>query len=121
MVERFKRAIKPFYTDRCNVYETRPVKGGVTRFERVLKFDNIECRASAKNYLFGESAGSEESNTLKISKKIKIFVPPEYEIKQGSEVEVIREGRKMIFGKSGEMTFYKSHNEVMVEIMKDYA
>lgn len=121
MVERFKRAVKPFYTDRCNVYESRPVNGCLTRFEKVLKFCDIECRASAKSYLFGERAGSDGGNTLTVAKKIKLFLPPEYDIKPGSEIEIIRGERKMLYGKSGEMTFYKSHNEVMVEILKDYA
>lgn len=121
MVERFKRAVKPFYTDRCNVYETRPVKGGLTRFEKVLVLSSVECRASSKSYLFGERAGSDGGNTLTVTKKIKLFLPPEYDIKPGSEVEIIRGERKMLYGKSGEMTFYNSHNEVMVELVKDYA
>ena len=121
MVERLKRVIASFYTDTCNVYETMVEAGDFTRFEKIKRYENIPCRISAKNYLFGESAGSKNSDTLKISKRVKIFLPPEYEVLPGSMLEISHLGKNVVYGKSGEMTFYPSHNEVMVEIVKDYA
>lgn len=121
MVESVKRAIKPFYTDVGNVYEKKVLDGAFTKFETVLKFKNMPCRVSAKSYLFGENAGSESLNTLNVNKRVKLFVPPEYEIKPGSTVEVTSLDKKRLYGKSGEMSFYTTHNEVMVEIVKDYA
>ncbi|MBQ8003219.1 MAG: hypothetical protein IJ297_07235 [Clostridia bacterium] len=122
MVEKIKKAIKPLYTDVCNVYEKKPVtREGRTQFEEALKYKSIPCRISAKAYLFGENSASERNNLLKVSKKVKLFVPPEYVIEPGSRVEVVRNGRKTVFGKSGYVSFYTSHNEVMLELLKNYA
>ncbi|MBQ3111088.1 MAG: hypothetical protein IJC69_08125 [Clostridia bacterium] len=122
MVERAKRVLAPFYTDRCTVYEKTPVnKDGRTHFDERVKYSLIPCRISSKAYLFGENAASEKSNMLFVSKKTKIFLPPEYSIAPGSVIEVISRGRKKVFAKSGEMSFYDSHNEVMVELLKNYA
>lgn len=122
MVERIKKAIEPLYTDVCTVYEKRAVtNGGRTEFEKIIKYDCIPCRISSKSYLFGENAASEKKNLLAVSKKTKIFLPPEYEIKPGSIIEVTSHDKKIVFAKSGEMSFYSSHNEVTVELLKNYA
>ena len=121
MVERMKKAVKPFYNHTCDVYEKTVKEGEFTRFEEVRKHSSVPCRMSAKSYLFGENAGNNSGNLLGISKKVKLFVPPEYKITPGSRIEIVQGGKKRIYGKSGEMNFYESHNEVMVEIEKDYA
>lgn len=122
MVEKMKRAMEPLYTDVCTVYEKQAVtEGGRTHFKETVRYENVPCRISSKAYLFGENAASESGNMLNVSKKTKIFMPPEYEIKPGSTIEVTSRGRKTVFAKSGEMSFYDSHNEVMVELLKNYA
>lgn len=122
MVDRIKSAIEPLYRDICSVYEKETVyKNGRTEFAEKLVYENVPCRVSAKAYLFGEKAGSEKDNTLKVTKRAKLFVPPECVIKPGSRIKVVSSGREEIYGKSGQMNSYKTHNEVMVEILKDYA
>lgn len=122
MVERIKKAIEPFYKDSCTVYEKYAVsEGGRTGFKEVLKYSDVPCRMSAKAYLFGENAASEGDNTLRVGKKVKLFLPPEFMIAPGSRIEVISHGRALSYGKSGEMSCYESHNEVMIELLKDYA
>lgn len=122
MVEKVKKAIAPFYTDKCTVYEKRAVNvNGRTRFEQIVKYENIPCRISSKAYLFGENAASESNNMLKLSKKTRLFLPTEYTIDPGSIIEVTTRGHKKAFAKSGDMSFYDTHNEVMVELLKNYA
>lgn len=122
MVEKMKKAMEPFYTERCCVYEKKAVFfEGRTVFEEREKYNMIPCRISVKAYLFGENAGSEKNNSLRVNKKAKIFVPPEYEIKPGSRIKVYSGARCSVYANSGEMSFYKSHNEVMAELEKNYA
>lgn len=122
MVEKVKRAISSFYTDRCTVYEKRAVNvNGRTRFEKTVKYADVPCRISSKAYLFGESAASESKNLLKLSKKTRVFLPTEYTIAPGSIIEVTTKGHRKAFAKSGDMSFYDTHNEVMVELLKNYA
>ncbi len=122
MVEKMKKALEPFYTHRCTVYEKEPLFiDGKTTFSEKEKYVMIPCKLSVKAYLFGENAGSEKNNTLKITKKVKIFMPPQYEIKPGSRLEIYDGERCSMYARSGEMSFYASHNEVMAEIEKNYA
>lgn len=122
MVERLKKALMPFYTDRCTVYEKRAVtEGGKTKFEKSARYENVPCRVSAKAYLFGENAAKEKARLLTLSKRVKLFVPSEYIIEPGSEIEIESHGRKKVYGKSGEMSLYSAHNEVMIELLKNYA
>ncbi len=122
MVERIKKIIAPLYGDLCSVYEkTAVVKDCRTGFEECLKYENIPCRISAKTYLFGESAASDKGEYLKVSKKVKLFFPPEYDIKPGSRIEVVSKGRKFVFSKSSMMSCFYTHNEVMAELECDYA
>lgn len=122
MVERLKRALAPFFTDRCTVYEKRAfIKDDRTQFEKCVKYSNVPCRVSAKAYLFGESAAKEREDVLHVNKKIKLFLPCEYEIAPGSMIEIKSRNRVKMYGKSGEMSCYDAHNEVMVELLKNYA
>lgn len=122
MVERIKKAIEPFYADVCRVYVNDAVtRDSMTRFEKRVVYDTVPCRVSAKAYLFGENAAKKSDNTLKVTKKAKLFVPTEYYIEPGSLIEVYSKGKKTLFCKSGSMSCYSSHNEVMVELWKDYA
>lgn len=122
MVEKIKKAIEPFYTDLCSVYEKNAVvKDGRTQFEEVLRYENVPCRMSAKAFLFGENAASEKNNVTGLSKKTKLFLPPEYVVKPGSRIVVESLGQETVFAKSGKMSCYSSHNEVMVELLKNYA
>lgn len=122
MVERLKRVLLPFYTDRCNVYEKKAVtREGRTHFEKSVKYTSVPCRVSAKSYLFGENAAKESDGLLGVNKRVKVFLPCEYDIAPGSIMEIESQGRKRIYAKSGEMSCYSAHNEVMVELLKNYA
>ncbi len=122
MVEKMKKAIEPLYTETCTVYEREAeLEDRRTVFKETVRYENIPCRVSMKAYLFGENAGSEKKGYLNVGKKAKIFVPPEYEIKPGSRIEVKSNGKSVVYAKSGQMSFYASHNEVTVETEKNFA
>lgn len=122
MVERLKKVLSPLYTDRCTVFEKRPfTEDGRTRFEKNVRHENVPCRVSAKAYLFGENAAKEKDRMLTLNKRVKLFVPPEYVFEPGSEIEIESHGRIRMYGKSGEMSLYASHNEVMIELLENYA
>lgn len=122
MVEKLKKALEPFYIDRCTVYEKKAVtREGRTQFEKSVKYARVPCRMSAKAYLFGENAAKERDNLLDINKRVKLFLPCEYFIEPGSIIEIESRGRTRIYAKSGEMSCYSVHNEVMVELLKNYA
>ncbi|MGM9552557.1 MAG: hypothetical protein ACI3XA_09920 [Clostridia bacterium] len=122
MVRKVKKAAEKFFCDECDIYETRAVtENGRTTFIKMCVNKSIPCRVSAKAYLFGENAAKEGDMITKVSKKVKLYLPSEYDVKEGSIIEVKSSGRIKVFGKSGVVNYYPSHNEVMIEISKDYA
>lgn len=117
-----RRAVERLYTHRCNVYEKRvSVKDGRSVFEKALVYSSVPCRLSVKAYLFGDKAAQKKENYTKFSKRAKLFLPCECVIKEGSLVEVEVGGETCLYGRSGAVSFYASHNEVTVEMVKDYA
>ncbi len=122
MVERVRRAAESLFTDVCNIYEKRPiVQNGRTEFEKVCVKKNVPCRVSAKSYLFGENSAEAGDNTAKVSKTVKLFIPADCNIEPGSMVEVTRLGVTEVYIRSGALTRYSSHNEVMIRREKDWA
>lgn len=122
MVRRLKNAAGLLMRDRCNIYIKRPAEeDSLTRFETEIKYENVPCAISSKAYLFGESAASENNNIAEVKKSAKLFLPPEYEADAGSIVEVKRLGKSEWYKRSGQMKRYASHNEVMIELMKNWA
>lgn len=122
MVKKVENAARFLMKDKCSIYIKRPVeKDSLTRFETELKYENVPCTISSKAYLFGESAASENDNLAEVKKSVKLFLPPEYEVEAGSMVEVKRLGKSEWYKRSGQMKRYLSHNEVMLELMKNWA
>lgn len=121
MVKRMKTAAALLMRDTCSIYVKRPIEGSLTRFETELKYKDVPCSVSSKNYLFGENAASENDKLAEVKKSVKLFLPPEYEVDAGSIVEVKRLGRSEWYKRSGQMKSYVSHNEVMIELMKNWA
>ncbi len=122
MVKRVENAARFLMKDKCSIYIKKPVEeDSLTRFETVLKYENVPCAISSKAYLFGENAASENDNLAEAKKSVKLFLPPEYEVEAGSTVEVKRLGKSELYKRSGQMKRYPSHNEVMLELMKDWA
>ncbi len=122
MVEKVRRAAESLFTDVCSIYEKRPVvQNGRTEFEKVCVKKNMPCRVSAKSYLFGENSAEDGDNTAKVSKTVKLFIPADCIIEPGSIIEVTKLGVTEIYIRSGALTRYSSHCEVMIRREKDWA
>ncbi len=121
MVKKVEKAARLLFTDVCDIYEKEVTGDGENVFTKTLKYGKVPCYLSAKAYLFGENAATENNMLTRVIKKAKLFLPPGCVVKEGSEIAVFSNGQTMLYGKSGVMSFYPSHNEVMVETVKDYA
>jgi hypothetical protein len=122
VVNRIKKAAMCLMKDKCDIYEKRVVtKNSLTEFERVKVYESVPCAVSAQEYLFGEKATSSDANVSAAAKKVKLFIPPEYELRAGSEVEVMRDGRLEVYKGCGQMKRYLSHSEILMELAHDWA
>lgn len=116
-----RKMIETLYQDVCNIYELTKVKDPITHItnpgDDMLVIEKQPCRLSFKTF---PSASPEiEGNTL--IQSIKLLIAPEIEIKAGSQIEITRNGITKRYKRSGEPALYNTHQEVNLELAKEWA
>ena len=115
-----RKAIEATYDGTCRIYGMRPVKDPmtkVTRQEEALVQDGIACHLS-----YSSTAPVAGSDTVTgVAQTIKLFLAPELVVPPGSRIEVTQQGRTESYAQSGKAAVYSSHQEILLEIWKEYA
>ena len=89
----------------------------VTRQEETLVQDGIACHLS-----YSSTALAAGSDTVTgVAQTIKLFLAPEPVVPPGSRIEVTQQGRTESYAQSGKAAVYSSHQEILLEIWKEYA
>ena len=115
-----RKAIEATYDGTCRIYGMRSVKDPdtkVTRQEEVLVQEGIPCHLSYSSTT--PAAGS--STVTVVIQTIKLFLAPESVIPPGSRIEVTQQGRTESYGQSGKAAVYSSHQEILLELWREYA
>lgn len=115
-----RKAIEATYDGTCRIYRMRPVKDPdtkVTRQEEVLVQEGIPCHLSYSSAV--PAAGS--STAASVVQSIKLFLAPEPVIPPGSRIEVTQQGRTENYDQSGQAAVYSSHQEILLELWREYA
>lgn len=115
-----RKAIEATYDGTCRIYGMRSVKDPdtkVTRQEEVLVQERIPCHLSYSSTT--PAAGS--STVTAVIQTIKLFLAPEPVIPPGSRIEVTQQGRTESYGQSGKAAVYSSHQEILLELWREYA
>lgn len=108
------------YEGICSIYGMQPVKDPmtkVTRQEELLVLTDLPCRLSFS----GSPASSESGTATSVVQTIKLFLAPETRIPPGSRIEVTQQGRTESYAQSGKAAVYSSHQEIVLELWKEYA
>lgn len=114
-----RTALEKLYTGRCTVYEkAKSVDPDtfLTEVEDKAVLENIPCRLS-----FSSSPAATDGNAAAISQTIKLFLDPEISIKPGSWITVTQNGVTTDYKQSGTPAVYSSHQEIILELAKEYA
>ena len=115
-----RKAVEATYDGTCRIYGMKPVKDPVTkvtRQEEVLVQDGIACHLS-----YSSTALAAGSDTVTgVAQTIKLFLEPEPVVPPGSRIEVTQQGRTESYAQSGKAAVYSSHQEILLEIWKEYA
>lgn len=115
-----RATIEATYDGTCNWYELRPVKNPdtkVTHSEEVQVQREIPCHLS-----YSSAAPVVGSDTVTVvAQVIKLFLAPELVVLPGSRIEVTQHGRTESYGQSGKAAVYSSHQEIPLELWKEYA
>ena len=108
------------WTDNATVYEYQNVTDPIThKTSRKLTpvYRNIPCRISFSG-LSPTAIGNDVAN---VSQNIKLFLDTEYTIKEGSVIQVTRNGKVEKYRRSGVPAIYDSHQEIVLEKYEDFA
>ncbi len=115
-----RKAIEATYDGTCRIYGMQSVKDPVTkvtRQEEALVQDGIACHLS-----YSSTAPAAGSDTVTgVAQTIKLFLDPEPVAPPGSRIEVTQQGRTESYAQSGKAAVYSSHQEILLEIWKEYA
>lgn len=114
-----KMALEKLYEDTCNIYtyeKITDVNTGITRQIKKIYLKNISCRMSFSNF-----PSTTDDEQAKLTQSIKLFLPSDILIKAGSYVSICRQGLITDYVCSGKPAIYKTHQEINLELYKDYA
>ena len=108
------------YTDTCNVYvyenQVDPTTFQTTQV-KVKLLENIPCRLSYQTQAFASLVSEQNEGVPESYQGTKVFMSPDYDIPENSELEVTHLGRVIWFKRSGVPVIHTNHQEVMVEVL----
>lgn len=114
-----RKAVEILFDDICTIYTYEQIKNaetGITKQQKIIYAENIPCRMSFSNF---PSAVDGEQD--KITQGIKLFINPEIKISAGSFISINRQGITTDYACTGQPAMYKTHQEINLELYKDYA
>lgn len=117
--ELVRKAIESRYESLCSVYVFEDVideDTKQTKRERVLKLENLPCRLSYQTQAFASLVSTQSDGVPSSYQSSKIFMSPDVDIPENSEIEVIWKGRQLRFKRSSVPVIHTNHQEVMVEV-----
>lgn len=115
-----RKAIETTYFGVLTVTEHQKVKDEVTKltgYKDIVVIDNQPCKLSfesLKTAIQSESAAT-------VAQTTKLFVSPDIEIKAGSKLTVTQAGVTTDYTCSGVPAVYPTHQEIILDLFKDWA
>ncbi len=115
-----KKAMESTYFGTLIVTEMQKVKdetSKLTKCDLVVTLEDCPCRLS-----FEKIQAVAQSNTAaSVTQTIKLFISPDVVIKAGSKLTVTQDGITNDYACSGVPAVYPTHQEIMLELFKEYA
>lgn len=114
-----RKAIESMYKDKCTIYENRKTKNPITHvseFKEVEVYKDVKCKLS-----FSSVTSSDKGDAVTIAQITKLFIAPEIEVKAGSKLVITHEGVTTEYTRSGVPALHSNHQEVVIELFKEYA
>lgn len=115
-----RKAIESRYDNVCSVFVYQDVfdkDTKQTKRERVMLLENIPCRLSYQTQAFASLVSTQTEGVPESYQSVKMFIAPELDIPENSEIEVQRYGRLLKFKRSSVPVIHSNHQEVMVEVL----
>lgn len=105
--------IEKTYKNSCNIYGyKKKIVDYETVIEKVLIYENIPCRLS---YKMTSSVVNNDKYNVPVQ-IIKLFISPNIDIKKGSKLVILHNGKEKEYKRSSEPVIYETHQEIILEI-----
>lgn len=114
-----KKFIESLYIDTCNVYEFAHVtdeETGITSQEEVLVHENVPCKLSFNRFPQSGDGVASGLSFLGV-----VFCAPDLEIKEGSKIVIVKNGKTYTLANSGVPRMGINHQEITVSEWKKWA
>ena len=115
-----RKALERQYTATCSVYvyeDQFDESTKQTKRKRVLLIKDQPCRLSYQTQAFASLVSSQNEGVPETYQSVKLFMAPELDIPENSEIEITWFGRLLKFKRSSVPVIHTNHQEVMVEVL----
>lgn len=113
MVAATRQAMETMYRGRCTVTEHQQYQeGGRTKYREVVVLRDQPCRLSFSS---APAAGAADPASP-LLQTVKLFLPPDLEVRSGSKLTVTQNGTTTDYRGSGVPMRYGTHQEMMLEL-----
>ena len=103
--------LQRLWKDRMDIYRwTEKVEGGITKQEKVLKYENVKC-----HYSKGRLVDTGEDGVPTLITSHTLFCGPDVDLQEGDEVVVTQRNGKQVTLTVGEGFPYSTHQEFSVK------
>ncbi|MGN1318111.1 MAG: hypothetical protein ACI4VF_03780 [Lachnospirales bacterium] len=123
-VVNYRNIIEGFFNAKCDVYEyNKNLNGSITKFSPVVVEKDLPCRrgycvGGAVNYV---KTGEKGVDNTGIKQYVKLFIPFDKIIKEGSLIKVKFGGCDEFYEYSGKTLVYETHCEVLLRAVERWA
>ncbi len=117
--EMHRKLIESSYDGLCSVYEyakKKDEKSKLTKGTEILVVKDIPCHLSFSSI----PAASGDGTVVSRQQTVKLFLAPEVPVKAGSKIVVTQNGVTKAYKGSSEPAIYTSHQEINVELLKEW-
>lgn len=115
-----KQAQQSLYNDTCTIYRFDTItdeETHLTKESKVVFSKDIRCRISFSSISSAGNARTADG----VAQSIKLFLDPEIVVPAGCIIAVTRQGQTTEYERSGVPSFYRTHQEVPLELSQRYA
>lgn len=89
----------------------------ITKQGEVIKYTDLPCKLSHKTFTATSTTGAGAI----ITKEVKLSLGNEYDIPAGSKITVTQNGITEDYTRSGKAAVFRAHQEIPLELFKEYA
>lgn len=115
-----RKTLESLYDGKCTITEYQKIKkeNKSTGFQEVPVHEGVPCRLSFTTMKKTNQSGVGASTVVQTTK---VFLSPDIQVKPGSKLTITQNNITTEYKSSGEPAFYSTHQEIVLELFKEWA